>query len=170
MLVGDSVEEPLDVLFCTDDTWQTENLDGGVVGVNTHVHVALLTDRHDGFQEIFHVGTELCFVDTFVEVEELTEFLDRSLVVLREITRYETLCLDDDILHQLMFLLRCHRLGKLVTLCQHVTFYLLSLLVSHFEGSPFLSGTLTLEDIDVEISELRIVEIKVCRTVRVDVQ
>ena len=86
MLVGYGIEEPLDILFRTDDTRQTEYLDGGIVGVYAHVHTVFLTGRHDGLEEVFHVGTQLCLVDAFVEVEEVAELLDRSLVVLAEIT------------------------------------------------------------------------------------
>ena len=55
VLVGNSVEEPLDVLLSTDDTRQSETLDGGVVGVDAHVHIALLADGHNGLEEIFHI-------------------------------------------------------------------------------------------------------------------
>ena len=55
VLVGHSIKEPLDILLSTHDTWQTENLDGGIVGVYAHVHVAFLTDGHNSFEEIFHV-------------------------------------------------------------------------------------------------------------------
>ena len=86
MLVGHCVEEPLDILLSTNDAWQAENLDGGIVGVNTHVHVALLTDRHDGLEEVLHVGTQLCLIDALVQVEELAELLYGSLIVLAEVT------------------------------------------------------------------------------------
>ena len=82
MLVRHGIEEPLDVLLCTYDTWQSENLDGGIVGVNTHIHVAFLADRHDSLQEVFHVLTELVLVDALIQIQELTELLNRSLVVL----------------------------------------------------------------------------------------
>jgi len=98
MLVGYGIEEPLDILLGTNDAWQAENLDRGIVGVNTHVHVALLANRHDGLEEVLHVGTQLSLVDAFVQVEELTELLYGSLVVLAEVTANKTLSLDDDIL------------------------------------------------------------------------
>ena len=62
------------------------DLDGGIVGVDTHVHVALLTDGHDGLEEVLHVLAQLLLVDAFIEVEELAELLDGSLVVLAEIS------------------------------------------------------------------------------------
>ena len=66
VFVGYGVEEPLDILLGTDDTWQAENLDGGIVGVNAHIHVALLANGHDSLEEVLHVGTELGFVYTFI--------------------------------------------------------------------------------------------------------
>ena len=51
MLVRHSIKEPLDILLGTYDAWQAENLDRGIVGVNTHVHVALLANRHDSLEE-----------------------------------------------------------------------------------------------------------------------
>ena len=86
MLVGNSIQEPLDILLGTNDTWQAQNLDRGIVGVNTHVHVALLANRHDSLEEVLHVGTQLSLVDALIQVEELAELLYRSLVVLAEVT------------------------------------------------------------------------------------
>ena len=111
MLVGHSIEEPLDILFGTYNAWQTQNFDGGIIGVYAHIHVALLTDGHDSLQEVLHILTQFSLVDTFVQVEELAELLDRSLIILREVTRDKALCLDDDILYQLVVFLRCHGLS-----------------------------------------------------------
>ena len=86
VLVGHGVEEPLDILFGAHDAWQAENLDGGIVGVDAHIHVALLADGHDSLEEVLHVLAQLLLVDAFIEVEELAELLDGSLVVLAEIS------------------------------------------------------------------------------------
>ena len=86
MLVGHSIQEPLDILLGTYDTWQAQNLDRGIVGVHTHVHVALLANRHDSLEEVLHVGTQLSLVDAFIQIEELAELLYRSLVVLAEVS------------------------------------------------------------------------------------
>ena len=118
MLVGYGIEEPLDILFGTDDARQAEDLNGGIVGVDTHVHAILLTGGHDGFKEVLHVGTQLGLVDTLVEVEEVAELLDGRFVVLAEVAGDEALCLDDDGLHELMVLLWRHRLCQFVALCQ----------------------------------------------------
>ena len=99
MLVGYGIEEPLDIFFCADDARQTEDLNGGIIGMNAHIHVAFLAGWHDGLQEILHVGAELCLVDTFVKVKEIAELLDGSIVVLTEVSADEALCLDDDRLH-----------------------------------------------------------------------
>ena len=55
MLVGHGIEEPLDILLGADNARQAENLDGRIVGVNTHIHVAFLANGHDGLEEVFHV-------------------------------------------------------------------------------------------------------------------
>ena len=85
MLVGHGVEEPLDILFRTYDTRQSQDFNWGIVGMNAHVHVALLTCRHDSLQEVFHVGTQLSLVNSLVEIEELAELLNGSFVVLAEV-------------------------------------------------------------------------------------
>ena len=85
MLVGHSVEEPLNVLFGAHDAGQTEHLDGWVVGVNAHVHAVLFAGGHDGFKKVLHVGTKLCLVNTLVEIQKITELLDGRLVVLAEV-------------------------------------------------------------------------------------
>ena len=85
MLVRNGVEEPFDVLLGADDARKSEDLDRRIVRMHAHVHVAFVADRHDSFEEVFHVGAELCLVDAFVELEEVAELLDRSLVVLTEV-------------------------------------------------------------------------------------
>ena len=85
MLVGHSVEEPLNVLFGAHDAGQTEHLDGWVVGVYTHVHAIFFASGHDGLEEVFHVGTKLCLVNTLVEIQKIAELLDGRLVVLAEV-------------------------------------------------------------------------------------
>ena len=157
MLVGHSIEEPLDILFGTDDARQTENLDGGIVGVNAHVHAALLADGHDGLEEILHVGTQLSLVDTLIEVEELAELLDRCLVVLAEVTGNEALGLDDDVFYELVVLLGGHGLGQFVALGNHAA--ALAPALGELELLPLLASTWTLQDIDVEIGKLGIVKI-----------
>ena len=99
MLVGHSVEEPLDILFGANDAGQTENLNGGIVGMYTHIHIALLAHGHDSFEEVLHILAQLRLIDTFIQVEEVAELLDRSLVVLAEVTTNKALCLDNDVLH-----------------------------------------------------------------------
>ena len=168
MLVRHSVEEPFDVLFCTHDAWKTEHFDRWVIGVNAHVHAVFLTGRHDGFEEVLHVGTELRLVDTFVEVKEVAELLNRSSVVLAEVTRHKALGLDDDVLHQFVVFLRSHRLGEFVALgedvatCTHTS--------RKLELGPLLTSTLAFQDVDVEVGELGIVEVEVRGAVGVLVQ
>ena len=168
MLVGNSIQEPLDILLGTNDTWQAQNLDRGIVGVNTHVHVALLANRHDSLEEVLHVGTQLSLVDAFIQIEELAELLYRSLVVLAEVTAYESLSLNHDILNQLVVLLGCHGLSQLVALSNHAATFAPSL--GELELLPFLASTWTLQDINVEISKFGIVEIEVSGTVGVVVE
>ena len=159
MLVGHGIEEPLDILFGADDAGQSENLDGGIVGMNAHVHAVFLASGHDGLQEVLHVGTQLCLVDAFIEVEEFAELLDRLSVALLEVARHESLRLDDDGLHQCVVFLGSHGLGQLVAFLQHVSAFAPSL--GELELSPFLACTLALQDIDVEIGKLSVVEIQV---------
>ena len=168
VLVGYSIEEPLDILFSTDDAWQAENLDRGIVGVDAHVHAVLLAGGHDGFEEVFHVGTQLSLVDAFIEVEELTELLDGRLVVLAEVTRYEALGLDDDGLNQLVVLLRCHGLGQFVAFGNDTA--ALTPTLWELELLPLLASTRAFEDIDVEVSKLGIVEVEVGGSVGIVVE
>ena len=133
--------------------------------MHTHIHIALLAHRHDRLEEILHVLTKLLLVDTLVKIQELTEFLHRSLIVLAEVATHETLCLDDDILHQLMILLGGHRLRQGISLGQHVT--ALAYPCRELKLCPFLTGTLTLQDIDIEVGKLSIVEIQVRGPVRI---
>ena len=124
--------------------------------------------RHDSLEEILHVGTQLSLVNALVEVEEVAELLDRSLVVLAEVAANEALCLNDDGLYQLMILLRSHRLGQLVTLSNHAATFAPAL--GELELLPLLAGAWTLQDIDVEVSKFGIVEVEVRGTVGIVVE
>ena len=159
MLVGHGIEEPLDIFLGTYDTWQSEDLDGRIVGVNAHVHIALFARGHDGFEEIFHIRTELCLVDTFVEVEEIAEFLYRRLVVLAEVATDEALGLDDDVLNEFVLLLRGHGLGEFITFGQYIA--ALSYTCGELKLCPFLTCSFALQDVDIEVGKLSIVEVKV---------
>ena len=159
MLVGHCIQEPLDILLGADNARQTQNLDWGIIGVNAHIHVVLLTGRHDSLQEIFHVGTQLCLVNSFVQVQEITELLDGSLIVLAEVSAYESLGLDDDGLNQLVLTLRGHGLGQFIGLGQNTA--ALAPALRELELSPLLTCALALKDIDVKVCELGVVEIEV---------
>ena len=67
-----------------------------------------------------------------------------------------------------MILLRGHRLGEFVGLCQYVTTFAPAF--GELELGPFLTGTLALQDIDVEVSKLGIVEVEVGSTVGIVVE
>ena len=67
-----------------------------------------------------------------------------------------------------MILLRCHRLGQFIALCDNAATFAPTLW--EFEVLPFLTGTWALQDIDIEICKLCIVEVEVCRTIRIGVQ
>ena len=81
-----------------------------------HIHATLLAGRHDSLEEVFHVFAQLLLVYSFIQIEELAELLDRSLVVLAKVAADEALRLDDDILYQLMVFLGRHRFSQLIAL------------------------------------------------------
>ena len=107
-----SGEQPFDVVGAGDDTWQAEDLEWWIVGMNTHIHIAFVTDRHDRVEEILHVGAQLLAVDALIFLQQLTEKAERMLVAFLEVAGNKALCLDDDVLHELMILLRCHLLAQ----------------------------------------------------------
>ncbi len=133
--------------------------------MDAHVHVTLVANRHDGFEEILHVGAELRLVDALVEGEELAELLHGSLVVLGEIAADETLRLDDDVLHKLVVFLGRHGHCQCIRLFQHVA--PLANAGGKLEVRPLLACFLALEDVDVEIGKLGIVEKEVVGSVGV---
>ena len=67
----------------------------------------------------------------------------------------------------MIFLWR-HRLGKFVGFCQYVATFAPAL--GELELGPLLTGTLALQDIDVEVSKLGIVEVEVGGTVGIVVE
>ena len=151
-----SVQEPSDVLVARHDARQPQYLQGWIVGMHTHIHPILLTHRHDSREEITHVLAQGITVYTFIQAEQLAEDFHRLLVVFLDISVHEPLCLDNDVFHQLMVVLRCHHglfpfhlfhdVRPVVGLC------------------PF-----TFQDAAIEISEVGTVEIERRRAVRVRV-
>ena len=168
MLVGHCIQEPLDILLGADYTRQAKDLDWGIIGVYTHVHVVLLTGRHDGLQEVFHVGTQLRLVNAFVQVQEITELLDGSLVVLAEVSAHESLGLDDDGLNQLVLTLGGHGLGQSISLGQNVA--ALTYSCRELELCPLLTCALALKYIDVKVGKFSVIEIEVGGSVGVDME
>ena len=159
MLVGHSIEQPVYILCRAHDAGKTKNLDRRIVGVYAHIHVALIANGHDSLKKVLHVGAQPGLIYSFVKVEKLAELLNGCFVVLTEVAGNEALCLYNDVFHQLMVLLRGHGLSQLITLCEDVATYAPPL--REFEGSPFLTCTFALEDVNVEISKLSVVEVKV---------
>ena len=66
MLVGYGIEEPFDIFLARHDTWQTQDLERWVVGMHTHIHIALVAYGHDSFEEVFHISPQLVAADTFI--------------------------------------------------------------------------------------------------------
>ena len=150
MLVWHSIEHPLDILGTTDDSWQTEYRIRRIVWVNTHVDIVFIADRHNRLQPILHVLLQLLLVDAIIKLQQVAELLDRSRIALAEVTRYEALGLDDDILYQGMILLRCRSLLDFISLSHEVS----APLVLLRELSPILTSTFTLQDIDIKVGKL----------------
>ena len=168
MFVGYSIKEPLDILFRTDDARQPENLDRRIVRMHTHIHITLLAGRHNRLEEVFHIRTKLCLIDAFIQVQELAELLYRSLIVLTEVTTDKALRLDNNVFYQFMLFLWRHRLGEFIALGKNIS------PLAFWRGAggeaPFLTGTLTFQDIDVEVCKLGIVEIEVRSTIGIMMQ
>ena len=159
MLVGYGIKEPLDVFFRTYNARQSEDFNWGIIGVYAHIHIALLTGRHDGLQEVFHVGTQLSLVDALVEIKELAELLDRSFVILAEVTGDESLRLDDDVFHQFMVFLWCHGLGQFIAFGQHIAAFAPSF--GELKLCPLFACAFALQNVDVKICKLGIIEVQV---------
>ena len=64
-----------DVRLVDDDTGQTEYTPGGIVGMNGHVDIVFVADRHDALQEVLQVRKQLLIVHILVHLEQ---FLDVS--------------------------------------------------------------------------------------------
>ena len=114
MRVGHGIQQPTNIFGCAHNPWQPENLDGRVVGVDTHIDITLVADGHDSLEEVFQVGAQLCLVDTVIECEQLAELLNRGLVVFAEVAADEALGLDYDVLHKLVLALGRHYLRECV--------------------------------------------------------
>ena len=142
MLIWNCIQEPLNIFFCTYNTWKAQHLNRWIVWVNTHIHVAFLTNRHDCLKEIFHVRTKLCLINTFIQFQEITEFLNWCFIILAEITRNKTLCLNNNCLNKIVFLFWSHCLCKSITLFKNIT--TLPHSCWELELCPLLTRTLTL--------------------------
>ena len=170
MLVVDSFQEPLDVLVVSDDAWQAENLERRVVRMDTHVHVALLADRHYGSEEVGHVLAQLVAVYALVQGEELSEKLYGMLVALLEVAADESLCLYHDVLDESVVFLRIHGQAQLLHLPQYISSVRLSVRSEHLKVLPVVDSALAFEYVYVKIGELRDAEIEVACAVGVRVE
>ena len=64
-----------DIFLVDDDAGQAENAPGRIVGMDGHVDIVFVADRHDAFQEIFQVGKQLFFIDILIHGEKVFDFL-----------------------------------------------------------------------------------------------
>ncbi len=167
MRVVYGLQEPLNVVVACHDAWQSEYLEGWIVRVNAHVHVAFIAYRHDSGKKIAHVFAQLVLADVVIARQKFSEQLYRMLVALLEIAAHEALCLDNDILYELMLSLGSHLLAQLLHLFHHVSAVGLAVGSQHFKLRPVVFGSLTLQYIDVEVGKFGYAEVEVCRAVRV---
>ena len=147
VLVGNCIKEPFNVLVAGYDAGQTQNLQWRVVGMHTHIHVPLVADRHNGFEEILHVLAKLVSRNVFIKVEQGTEYLYGFLVVFLDVAVHKALCLDDNVLHQTMFVLQGEHLLHVLYLSKRF-------------GCIIGFGTISFENVAVEVSKLCMVEVK----------
>ena len=157
MNIGNRVERPTDIIVASDDTRQTQQLHGRIVGMDTHVHAPLVTNRHDGLKEILEIGAEGITIDTVIESKKLTEKFHWAFVVLGNIAVDKPLRLNDDGINECMviglaFLWRGETVGD-------------GLGRSQFIGRIVLLTAKTAENITVEIDELNAIEIERCGSV-----
>jgi len=150
------VEEPVYVLVAGHDAGQAQDGEGRVVGVHAHVHAVFLAGGHDGGQEVAHVLPEPRLVYALVEGEQLAEQLHGALLVLGDVAAHEALRLHDDAVHELGVVLGRERGLQLRHLGERGLV-------------PVSLGPLALEDVDVEVGELRAGEIEVGAAVGVGV-
>ncbi|KXB48998.1 hypothetical protein HMPREF1870_00227 [Bacteroidales bacterium KA00344] len=168
--VGYGVEKPLNVLVAGHNAGQTEHLEGRIVGMHTHIDVALAAYRHDGFEEIFHVLTQLPAVDALIAFQQLAEKFYGMFVAFLEVARHESLRLNDDILHQGMVFFGRHAFFQLVHFGEDVSFVGLAVGTERDESLPVFPRAIALEDMDVEVGKLRNAEVEVARSVGILVQ
>lgn len=107
--IGHSVEKCADVGVARYDARQPENRHGWIVGVHAHIDAVFVAYGHDGVEEVSHVGAQLLGCYAFVEVEQGAEFLHGLKVVFGNVAVDESLGLDDNVFHQTMLSLGCHR-------------------------------------------------------------
>ena len=69
----DHLQEALDVLAVDQQAGQAEDIPGGIVHVDGHLDVALLTGGHNGLQEVLQVGPQLLVVHIGVVLEQLVQ-------------------------------------------------------------------------------------------------
>lgn len=68
-----------------------------------HIYAVLLAHRHNGGKEIPHVLAERIAVDTFVQSQQIPEYIHRILVAFLDVAVYESLRLYDNRIDKAVF-------------------------------------------------------------------
>ena len=112
-----------------------------------HIYAVLLAHRHNGGKEIPHVLAERIAVDTFVQSQQIPEYIHRILVAFLDVAVYESLRLYDNRIDKAVFF------GFGDGLVQFGHF-------SQLFGGVILFGSLTLQNAQVEIGKAHPVEVE----------
>ena len=71
MRVVHHTHHPVDVLLVDDNPGKPEHAPCGIVGMNRHINIVFVADRHNPFQEVFQVCEQLLVVDIPVHLKQL---------------------------------------------------------------------------------------------------
>ena len=112
----------------------------------------------------------MVFAYAVIEGKKFAEQCDRMLVTFFEIATNKALSLNDYVLNEGVIFLWCHCLGQCINLFEDVTPIGFAIRTKHFKGCPALFCSLTLKDMNVEISKFGDRKVKIAAAVWVFMQ
>ena len=118
MRIVHCTEEPLDVLFTSDDSRKAEHRERRVIRMYAHIDAVFFAYRHYGSKEVPHILTKTVTCDSVILLQEGSENSDRVYIPFLYVAVHESLGLDNDRVYEVIFLFLSDHLVQFLNLCK----------------------------------------------------
>ena len=71
MWIWNFIQHAHNIFLIDNNTWKSEYRPGWIIGMNCHINIVFVTNRHNCFKEVFKILEKLFVINSFVHLEKL---------------------------------------------------------------------------------------------------